>query len=429
MKRFLIILSMIISVQGVVFAENEYARDDLLNNYQQGEINLNSKDDDTLIDGLNQDGENLEWSRYSDENDDATDGVEEEFKLFDSMGKSKISSSEESFLGKVLKTKITRTDIPSFLLKEELTFDFQKGPVKQVEVFGAHRGSIASIFKPHNYTTEYNDLTTEFGFFGKSKHDKIDFRFSILPIVTHGNYLDSMWGDVYIVDNHIKNHKILVGRSRGQVGVEGGISTYTLPFVQRSQIARNFGNLRTTAVKLIGNYNYVDYSFSLGSSGRYFTSGMPGADFIGWVNLKPFGSHDGKYGKLTIGGGLNSGHNQFNYNVGTVYVGYKHKRLWTNFEAAIADGYNGGGALSSKRATGFAYTLGWKIKPYLQLIGRIDQFDPDRSVSHNLKREYSAGINWFIKGQALRLVLNYVYCQNQNTKDSHKIILSTQIVL
>ena len=424
MKRFLIILSIIISVQGVVFAENEYLKDDLLHNYQQGEVNLDLSDHISLADNPSENTVNS-----ASEPEDVSDSVVEELEIFDLMESPKDDTKEQSILEKVLKSQITRTDVPSFLLKDLLTFNFEKGPVKQIELFGAHRGSISSIFKPHNYTTEYTDLTTEFGFFGKSKDERIDFRFSLLPVVTHGNYLDSMWSDLYIVDNHIKNHKILIGRSRGQVGMEGGMSTYTLPFVQRSQIARNFGNLRTTAVKLIGDYNYVDYSLSIGSSGRYFTSGMPGADFIGWVNIKPFGSKNEKLGKLTIGGGLNSGHNRFNYNVGTVYVGYKHKKLSTNFEASIADGYNGGAALSSKRAGGFAYTLGWKIKPYLQLIGRIDQFDPDRSVSHNLKREYSAGINWFIKGQALRLVLNYVYCQNQNAKDSHKIILSTQIVL
>jgi len=171
---------------------------------------------------------------------------------------------------------------------------------------------------------------------------------------------------------------------------------------------------------------------AFGSSGRYITSGMPGTEFTGRFNLKPFGSHDHpdkKYGKLTIGGGINVGHNRIDYAVGSFYIGYKHKNLWTNFESAIADGYSGSNGISSKKASGFAYTIGWKFNPHLQLIGRIDQFDPDRDVNHDRKREYTAGINWFIKGQALKLVLNYVYCQNQSSKDSHKIILATQVML
>ena len=46
-----------------------------------------------------------------------------------------------------------------------------------------------------------------------------------------------------------------------------------------------------------------------------------------------------------------------------------------------------------------------------------------------MRREYTAGINYFIKGQALKLILNYVFCQNQSAPDSHRIMLGTQILL
>ena len=109
-------------------------------------------------------------------------------------------------------------------------------------------------------------------------------------------------------------------------------------------------------------------------------------------------------------------------------MGYKYKKLWTRFEYGIADGYNGSNAVD-KKAQGLYGIVGYKITPRLQVIARYDQFDPDRDVSHNLKREYTAGINWFIKGQALRLILNYVFCQNQNAPDSHRIMVGTQILL
>lgn len=420
MKRFLklIIISALILCPHTVKAENEYATTELLNSPQENEVIL-------VTDEISQ-----QKKEFSEE-DSVSDGVEEEFKLFEQIGKNEINSTkEETLYNKILKANITRTDIPSFLLKEQLTHSFNNGPIKELQLFGGFRGSISALFMPNNYSTKYDIPTAEVGFFGKLKNPDYDFKLSFLPIVKEGvNYFDAFWGDVYIAYNKIPNHRIQFGRSRGQVGIEGGTSSYILPFVNRSQIARNFGNLRTTTLKVIGNYNYIDYSLAFGSSGRYFTSGFPGCEFTGWVNIKPFGSKDGKFGKLTLGGGLNSGHNQFNYNVGTVYIGYKHKKLWTNFEAAIADGYNGAAALSTAKASGFAYTLGWKIKPYLQIIGRVDQFDPDRKTTNNKKTEYSAGINWFIKGQAIKLVLNYVFCQNQNSKDSQKIILFTQITL
>lgn len=410
MKRLLelFIAAVIFLTPNFAAAENEYEIQDLLDNPQKDEVLIAISESDV----------------YSEDN--VSDGVE---FLFDNpKTDTQITTEEQTFIQKILKTQITRTDVPSYLFKDELTHKFKNGG--SIEVFGAHRGSISALFNPNNYSTKYDDLTTEFGVFGKTKDDTFNYRFSILPLPIEGkSYVDNIWSDMFITYNKIPNHKIVIGRSRGQVGMEGGSSAYTLPFVSRSQIARNFGNLRTTAVKIIGDYNYVDYSFSVGSSGRTLTSGMPGVDFIGWVNIKPFGSDDGKFGKLTVGGGINAGHNDFNYTVGTAFIGYKHKRLWTNFEAAIADGYNGGAGLSSNQAGGFAYTLGWKVKPYLQLIGRIDQFDPNRRVSGDTRREYTAGINWFVKGQALRFTLNYVFCQNDNAPDSQKIILASQIVL
>jgi phosphate-selective porin len=60
---------------------------------------------------------------------------------------------------------------------------------------------------------------------------------------------------------------------------------------------------------------------------------------------------------------------------------------------------------------------------------RYDEFDPDKTISNNNQREYTAGVNYYIKGQALKLILNYVYCQNQAAKDSHRILVGTQIAL
>ena len=234
--------------------------------------------------------------------------------------------------------------------------------------------------------------------------------------------------DAYIINSSIPHHKIVVGYSRNQIGKEGGASSYILPFVMRSQIARNFGSTRALGVRLIGNYSLMDYNLAFNSSDRYFHTPFAGPEFTGWVDFKPFGKTDGRYGNLMVGGGLNAGHNRTTYTVGSFYVGYKYKRLWTNFEYGIADGYNGT-RVSTDKAQGFNYTIGYKIHPRIQLIARYDQFDPDRDVAHNTRREYSAGINYFIKGQAVRLILNYVFCNNQNLEDSHRIIIGTQLLL
>ncbi len=363
-----------------------------------------------------------------DDENGVMDNNELDFEIFKMFDKDK-EASEDSLLGKIYHSKITRTDIPTFLLQDDLTFKFEKSPISKIHTYGAYRGSINSLWAP-DYSTEYDNLTTQVGMYGQFRNPNFKFKLAANPIPKKGlNYLDRFVSDAYIVNTSIPNHQIVAGYSRVQTGVEGGTSTYILPFVTRSQIARNFGSARSLAVKLIGNYQYVDYNLSVGSSGRYITSGMPGAEFNGWVNVKPFGHKSKKYGKLTIGGGFNGGHNRIDYSVASAYLGYHHKKLWTNFEAAIADGYNGSRGISPNEACGWAATVGWKFNPHFQLIGRVDQFDPNRHSSRDITREYTIGLNWFIKGQALKVVLNYVYCDSQNRPDSHKLILATQVLL
>ena len=368
-----------------------------------------------------------------DNDDDIMDNAELDFKIFELFDQDKDDdgvADEDTLFGKVVHSKIRRTDVPSYLFKDDLTFKYEKGPISRIQTYGGFRGSMNFWWKGDNYTTEYDNLTTQLGMYGQFRNPNYKFKLAVNPIPTSGtNYLDRFISDAYIVNTQIPNHQIVAGYSRVQTGVEGGTSTYILPFVARSQIARNFGSARSLAVKVIGNYQYVDYNFSVGSAGRYIPSGMPGAEFNSWINIKPLGNKSKKYGKLTIGGGFNGGHNRIDYSVLSGYIGYHHKKLWSNFEVAIADGYNGSRGVSANKACGYAATVGWKFNPHWQLIGRIDQFDPNRDVSGNLQREYTVGLNWFIRGQALKVILNYVFCNNQNRQDSHKIILATQIMI
>ncbi len=363
---------------------------------------------------------------------EAEDNVESEFSIFDSFDWDKDDDGkidDDTLLGKIINKEITRTDIPTFLFKDELTFKYKKGVVSKVQYFGAFQGSFSESWNDGDNDTNYDIGFSQIGAIGKFRNTKTDFKVSFNPRPSNKrNYMQNFFSDVYIVNNSIPHHRVVVGYSRNQIGKEGGSSSYILPFITRSQIARNFGSTRALGVRLIGNYSLLDYNFALNSSDRYFHTPFAGPEFTGWIDIKPLGKTDGKYGKLVLGGGLNAGHNKTTYTVGGVYVGYKYKNLWTNFEYGIADGYNGT-KVSTNKAEGFNYTIGYKIHPRIQLIARYDQFDPNRDVANDLKREYTAGVNWFIKGQSLRVILNYIFCDNQNTDDSHRILLGTQFVL
>lgn len=429
MRKFLkiVLISALFCAPAAGTLAAEDIAEELLETKHENEIVLNLEE--APVENVLENAENKPLFDFEDaDGDGIPDNNELDFEIFKLFDKDK-EVSEDSLFGKIYHSKITRTDIPTFLLQDDLTFEYENGPVSKIHAYGAYRGAINAVFDT-NYSTDYDNLVTQFGVYGQFRNPDYKFKFAANPIPSKSlNYADRFVSDIYLVNTSIPNHQVVAGYSRVQTGIEGGVSTYTLPFVARSQIARNFGGAKSLAVKVIGNYQYVDYNFAVGSSGRYITSGMPGAEFNGWVNVKPFGHKSKKYGKLTIGGGFNGGHNRIDYSVLSGYIGYNHKKLWANIEAGVADGYNGYNGISSNEAQGYAATLGWKFNPHWQLIGRIDQFDPNRNFSGDLKREYTLGLNWFIKGQALKIILNYVFCDSQNQPDSHKIILATQIVI
>lgn len=406
------------------------------NNQQDEDVDIEEIDDELP--------ENMDQMDQVDESDfkkkdnflkqifEIDNNIEAEFSLFDNFNLDKNNDGkidENTLLGRIIKRDIVRTDVPSYLLGPELTFRPQKGIISKVQYYGAFQGDLTSSFTNSDYDTSYDVGFFQVGAIGKFRGSKNDFKILFNPKPANGRtYMQNFIADAYIINSSIPHHKIVVGYSRNQIGKEGGASSYILPFVMRSQIARNFGSTRALGVRLIGNYSLMDYNLAFNSSDRYFHTPFAGPEFTGWVDFKPFGKTDGRYGNLMVGGGLNAGHNRTTYTVGSFYVGYKYKRLWTNFEYGIADGYNGT-RVSTDKAQGFNYTIGYKIHPRIQLIARYDQFDPDRDVAHNTRREYSAGINYFIKGQAVRLILNYVFCNNQNLEDSHRIIIGTQLLL
>ena len=336
---------------------------------------------------------------------------------------------KEGLFEKIYKAEIERTDIPSYLLKDELTFTFSKGPIDKIQFYGAYHSTFNNYFEDSDYDTSYVNEYIQLGVISTMKDKYTGFQglFNLKPH-NHRDFIQDFIADAYFINTRIPHHKILLGVSRNQIGVEGGMSEFTLPFVMRSQISRTFASTRALGLRLVGDYSLINYSLAINSSDRYFNAFFPGLEFTGWVNFKPLGKTNGKYGSLVIGGGINTGQNHDNYTVTGAYIGYKYKRFMANFEYAIADGYNGH-FVSTDKASGFYTTLGYKINQKLQLLLRADHFDPNREIANNSKDEYTVGLNYFIKGQALRLMLNYVFCNNHNGPASNRIIVGTQVLI
>jgi len=336
-------------------------------------------------------------------------------------------------LNDIYHLEVEQIDKPTFLLKEILTKHYdEKSAWESIQLWGAYGAhSNFNFAEGESFNSDYAFDVINVGLDGKLKNNNCDFRIMLnYSPLSSRNVVQNLFADMYIGTNKVPHHRFWVGNTRPPVGMEGGYSPYVLPFVARSQISRNFGTVRKLGARVSGDYSLVDYDLGIYSSDTYFQEFFPGTEFVGWVNFKPLGKTDGKYGKLKIGGGLQSGDRNTDYTVTGAYIGYEYKKWLLNFEWADANGYNGPiGYAVDKHASGFYSTLAYRFTPKLQGLIRYDEFDPNKDIAHNNKREYSVGFNYFIKGQALKLIMNYVFCQNDATKDSHRILLGTQILL
>ncbi|MCM1265410.1 MAG: hypothetical protein NC200_04345, partial [Candidatus Gastranaerophilales bacterium] len=143
----------------------------------------------------------------------------------------------------------------------------------------------------------------------------------------------------------------------------------------------------------------------------------------------PLGKTNGKYGSLKLGGGLTSGRRHFNYNVVGGYVRYDYKKFGIDFEVANADGSNGRSGPSQAHSRGYYTTLYYNLTKKIQLVARYDELTPNCDNSSYKTREYWAGVNYFIKGQALKFILNYIFREDSAAGNSHRILLGTQVLL
>lgn len=333
---------------------------------------------------------------------------------------------------KLYNLQIADTNVPSSLFQEQLTKHFENGPLKSLHTWGVIQSNFGvTIPDKGNSNTNFDVGLVNVLFDGQFRSGKENFRLMLDPTPQNNRpFLQQFVQDAYITTNRIPHHTLLLGHSRPGVGLEGAQSPYTLPFINRSQISRNFAAIRKTGIRLKGDYSLVDYDLGGYSSDTFFTEFMPGVEFDGWVNIKPLGKTDGKYGKLVTGGGIVAGNrNSTDYFVSGAYVGYRYKKFWTKMEYATANGSNGGSGLTNKHREGWYVTLGYFITKKLEVLARYDQFDHDKRLSNNNQREYTAGVNYYLKGQALKLILNYIFCQSDFRPNSHRILVGAQLAL
>lgn len=318
---------------------------------------------------------------------------------------------------------------PSGMFQDQLKLRFEKGPLKEVGAQVSVQGNFSETFSD-NSNFKYNPQLINIGFKGKFKSEKEGFNtlFDVTPL--HDNFFHRAVLDAWVETNRIPNNTLMFGTSRPNVGVEGGQSPYTLPFINRTQTARNFGNIRKTGIRLKGNYKYIDYDLGGYSSDTWYSEFFPGVESDLWVSFKPLAKNKEKFGNLSLKGGIAAGNRNSTYFlVSSAAISYDYKKLWLRGEFQNADGSNGASGLTDKKRAGYNVTIGYHLTKKIEALARFDDFDPDKNIKDNNQREYTLGLNYYILGQCARIIVNYVFCQNETKPDSHKLIVGTQILL
>lgn len=318
---------------------------------------------------------------------------------------------------------------PDGMFKDQLKLRLEKGPVKETGMQFSYQGNFSENIDNES-RFKYTPSALNIGVKGKFRSGKEGFNtlFDVTPI--HQNFFHRLVLDAWIETNRIPHHTVMFGTSRPTVGIEGGQSPYTLPFIYRTQTARNFANVRKTGLRVKGDYKYIDYDLGGYSSDTWYSEFMPGVETDLWANIKPLAKAEGKYGNLNLGGGITTGErNSHDFFVTSAAVAYDYKKFWARAEYQNADGSNGASGITEKKRRGYNATVAYHITKKIEALLRYDDFDPDKTISNNNTREYTAGVNYYILGQTAKLIFNYVFCENRGKSDSHKIIFGTQFLL
>ncbi len=322
-------------------------------------------------------------------------------------------------------TPTYKTGIEKIFMPKKIVFE--SGFVNELEASVLYRGNLSMDFNSFLGYEPYVQTTVK-TIFGDRKNE---IKFSISPLneISHlKREFFGLFADVYYKRNLNENHSVFFGNIRTPVGYEGSLGIDETILVNRSQLANTFGNTRSTGIKFKGDFGYIGYDIGGYSSTRALQHFSDGLEFAGWLDYKPFYKQDNLFKTLKLGAGLNTGYRHEGYLVSSFGAKWDYKKLHLTTEYGIANGANGSYGLMTDKAQGFNATVAYDLTDKLQLVGRYDIFDANLDIANNNTSQYTAGINYFIFGNRLRLLLNYVFEDNPS-KNKNMLFFLTQIMI
>ncbi|MCR5260933.1 MAG: OprO/OprP family phosphate-selective porin [Candidatus Gastranaerophilales bacterium] len=302
-------------------------------------------------------------------------------------------------------------------------YTFESGIIKNQKIHYFFHGGIDWTAQTHedlSTTTAMstNELHLETLFADNKTSLMISYNFT--KDLDSANKFFQKFSGLYVSHKFNDNQLVEIGETRVPIGYEGGISTSNIKLFSRSQLSRNLGNYYSTGIKNIGKYKYGNYNIGIYDGSRSFRNNFKGYEFSALAAITPLEKFDGKYGHLQIGGSIDNGNSDNSYTVMGGHILYNYKKFYTDFEYLYADGLSGN-HYGRGRAHGFYTTVGYFIKPKIEVLARYDFYQ--NLSNENVSQEYSAGLNYYFTPK-IKLMFQYIYAMKDTSSNpSHKIYL------
>jgi hypothetical protein len=245
---------------------------------------------------------------------------------------------------------------------------------------------------------------------------------------------DKVLQDLAVTFLGVKGQEFSLGQKKIPITEEGLRGSSQLDFVERARITRTFSDRRETGFfykgefgKYVGAYasltngtpsNVVNYDKALFGAAR--------------VDVKPMaGLLVGASGGQTVGGSVNKIQRDilngfFKYtNIAGMPIG---------FEAEYLSATTGQTGKPTVKGDGYYATVNYTIATKYQFAVRYDFIDRNKDVAGNQVKTWTGGFNYLIKGNNVKLSLDYYNVDEQGRKVNnvlsekyHQVVFLTQI--
>ena len=245
---------------------------------------------------------------------------------------------------------------------------------------------------------------------------------------------DKILQDLAVTFLGVKGQEFSLGQKKIPITEEGLRGSSMLDFVERARITRTFSDRRETGFFYKGEFGkhlgaYASLTNGTPSNVVNYDKALFGA---ARVDIKPMtGLLVGASGGATVGGSVN----KIQRDILNGFLKYGNiAGLPLSFEAEYLSATTGQTGKPTVKADGYYATVNYTIATKYQVAVRYDFVDRNKDIAGNQVKTWTGGFNYLIKGNNVKLSLDYYDVDEQGRKANnvltekyHQVIFQAQL--